>query len=67
MRSEIPAWKRLIGHPLPFDEQISLITDIFSNRDEIEVVERLHGDNAQLFVDVVDKVPLHSAFRGIQS
>lgn len=51
MCSRIPAWKRLTGH-----ERISLITTIFSDRDVIGVIERLRGDDAQFFVDMVDKV-----------
>ena len=38
------------------DGQISLITEILSDRDEPEVVKGLSGDEAQSFVDVVDKV-----------
>ena len=58
--SGVPAWKRAVELPLASDEQISLITDIFSDRDEIEAVKRLYGDDAQTFVDVIDKVPPHS-------
>ena len=57
--SGVPAWKRTVELPLASDEQISLITDIFSDPDEIEVVKRLYGDDAQTFVDVIDKVPPH--------
>ena len=58
-----PTWKRLIDRPLSTDERISLITDIFSNSDEAEGVMRLCGDDAQLFVDVVDEVPPNSHLR----
>ena len=58
--SGVPAWKRAVELPLASHEQISLITDIFSDRDEIEAVKRLYGDDAQTFVDVIDKVPPHS-------
>ena len=51
-----PAWKRLINSPLPLDGQISLIAEVLSDRDEIEVVKGLSGDEAQSFADVVDKV-----------
>ena len=54
--SGVPAWKRAVELPLASDEQISLITHIFSDRDEIEVVEHLYGDDAQTFVDVMNKV-----------
>jgi hypothetical protein len=56
MCSGIPAWKRLIDPSHTSDEQISLITDIFSDRSETETVKRLSGDDAQSFVDVVDQV-----------
>ena len=62
-----PTWKRLIDRPLSTDERISLITDIFSNCDEIEGVMRLCGDDAQLFVDVVDQVPPNSHLRRLNS
>ena len=56
MCSGIPAWKRLIDRPLAKDERISLIADIFSDRDETEVVKCLRGGDAQSFVDVIDEV-----------
>lgn len=61
-RRGIPAWKRLVGRALALDEQkhISLITDFFSDPDEIEVVGVLRGDDVQLFVDIIDEVlPRH--------
>ena len=66
-RSGIPAWKRLTDRPLAADECISLITDLFSDRSEIEVVKRLRGDDAQSFVDVTDKVLTlpHFHLRGV--
>ena len=60
MCSGIPAWKRLIDRPLPKDERISLIADIFSDRDETEAVKCLRGGDAQSFVDVIDEVLSHS-------
>jgi hypothetical protein len=45
----------MVELPLASDAQIYLITDIFSDSDEIEVVKGLSGADAQLFVDVVDK------------
>ena len=54
----------MIELPPASDEQVSLITDIFSDPDESEMVRCLHGDDAQSFVDVIEKV-LHSFdFRG---
>lgn len=58
--STVPAWKRLIDRPLDTNERISLITDIFSDRSEIEAVRHLGGDDAQSFVDVMDEVSLSS-------
>ena len=54
--SGVPAWKRLICCSLSSDERISLITIIFSDRSETELVGRLSGKDAQSFVDVVDQV-----------
>ena len=45
-----------MNSPLTSDEQISLITVVFSNPGEIEMVKGLGGDDAQSFVDVVDQV-----------
>ena len=53
-------WKRLIGHSLAAAERISLIIDLFSDRDENEAAKRLGGDDAQSFVDVVDEVLPHA-------
>jgi hypothetical protein len=58
-RRGIPVWRRLIDHPPNPDERISLITNIFSDRDGIEVVRQLRGDDAQSFVDVIDEVFSH--------
>ena len=54
--SGTPAWKRLINRPLTSKERISLITDIFSDRDETEIVKNLSGEDARSFVDVIDQV-----------
>ena len=53
-------WERLIDRLLTTDERIPLIETIFSDRDKIEVVKRLCGDDAQSFVDVIDEVLLRS-------
>ena len=49
-------WKRLIDCPPVASEQIPLITAIFSDDDEIEVVRGLCKDDAQAFIDIVDEV-----------
>lgn len=41
-------------------ERTALITSIFSDRDEIEVVRRLSGGDAQAFIDAVDQVNSHT-------
>ena len=46
----------MVELPLASGNQTSLISDILSDRDETEAVKSLHGDDAQTFVDVVDKV-----------
>jgi hypothetical protein len=54
--SKDPAWKLLISHTLATHERISLITAIFSDNDQVDMVENLSGDDAQNFIDVVDEV-----------
>ena len=58
MRSGLPTWKWLITHPLLAHERITLIISIFSDRNEIEVVGHLSGDDAQAFVDIIDEVSI---------
>ena len=55
-RSQPPAWKRLISDALNTQERVSLITGIFSEQNGLEVAKQLHGEDAQAFVDVIDKV-----------
>ena len=54
--SELPAWKQLISRTSTTDERISLITTIFVDRDQVEMVMRLSGDDAQTLVNVIDEV-----------
>lgn len=54
--SRCSGWKRLIDHPLTLEERISLITDIFSDPDETEIVKDLCGEDAQSFVDEMYQV-----------
>ena len=56
MYSERPAWKRLNNHALAKDERASLITAIFSDRNQVEIVGHLSGDEAQSFIDAIDTV-----------
>lgn len=48
-------WKRLVDRPAA-RERISLITSIFSDKDESDVIDGLRGDDAQAFIDAVDEV-----------
>ena len=48
----------MISYSLSVDERTPLITSIFSDRDEVEVVEHLAGDDAQAFIDVVYEVSI---------
>ena len=40
------------------DERVSLITMIFSDRNEIEMIGQLSGNDAQAFVDMIDEASL---------
>ncbi|KAF9643889.1 kinase-like protein [Thelephora ganbajun] len=57
LTSDPPVWKQLIGHPFSTDERISLLTSIFSDNNEIEMVRHLSRDDAQVFIDVIDEAP----------
>jgi len=54
-----PAWERLINSSLSTHERISLIASIFSDRNDAKTFDNLSGDDAQTFVDVIDRVRLH--------
>ena len=56
MCSEPPPWKQLTNPTLLADERIRLMTSIFSDRHKVEVLTYLSGNDAQAFVDVIDKV-----------
>jgi hypothetical protein len=58
--SELPAWKRLISHTLVTHERISLITTIFSDDNQVEMVRDLSGDDAQTFINTIDEVSLYT-------
>ena len=55
--SGLPKWKQLISHPPDAHRCIFLIMDIFSDKDEIRVVQNLSGADAQAFINTIDKVP----------
>jgi len=52
---EVPPWKQLTNRTLTARKRIALITRIFSDRDQIEVVKHLSGDDAQSFIDTIDE------------
>ena len=51
-----PAWERLIRDTLSVHERISLVTTIFSDRNQVEMAGNLYGDDAQTFIDMIDEV-----------
>ena len=55
-----PPWKQLIDHSLSMDERISLLTSTVTNPDEVEIMERLCGNDAQALIDVIDEVNFHN-------
>ena len=58
--SDFPAWKRSISDHLSVDERTSLITSVFLDPDQIEVVASLPKNDAQALADVIDKVTSHA-------
>ena len=54
--SEDPIWKQLISDPLSAHERIPLITTIFSDKNQVEMVGNLSGNDAQVFIDLIDEV-----------
>ena len=60
VRSDLPAWKQLINPALTIHERVSVNMAIFADRDKVETIERLCGDDAQTFVNVIDKVRMHA-------
>ena len=61
MFSEDPAWKQLINHSLDTEERVSLITKIFMDRNQVEMVRQLSRNDAQNFIDRVDGVSPHNS------
>ena len=50
----------MINHAFTTHERIYLITRIFSDRDQVDMVRNLSGDDAQNFIDMMDEVSLHT-------
>ena len=50
----------MISHPLDVNERIPLITTIFSDSNQVEMVEHLSGDDAQNFINIIDEVSPHN-------
>ena len=42
-----------------FRSRVSLITAIFSDRNETDAIKRLCGNDAQLVIDAIDEVLVH--------
>ena len=60
MCSKDPAWKQLISHSLTMEERVFLITTIFLDHNQVEMVGQLSGNDAQAFVDAIDVVSCHA-------
>ena len=58
VESHKPAWERLISHGLLPQEATSLIEEILTSKDEVNLIRDLRGDDAQTFIDALDKVYL---------
>ena len=58
--SGLPTWKRLISRPVTTHECIPLLTAIFLDKNEARVIQSLCGDDAQVFIDMIDEVPPHA-------
>ena len=54
--SENPAWKQLISDTVTADQRISLITMIFSDHNQAEMIGHLSGDDAQSLIGVTNEV-----------
>ena len=56
VKSDTPAWERLIRHTLLPHEIISLIEAIFTSKEEVKMLSDLRGDDAQTFINVIHEV-----------
>jgi hypothetical protein len=56
VKSDAPAWKRLISNTLLPHETISLIEEIFTNKEEVNTICDLLGDDAQTFINMIHEV-----------
>ena len=56
LNSDTPLWKQLITQGLATDECVSIITAIFSDDGRITMVRNLQSDDAQSFIDAIDRV-----------
>ena len=45
------------------NERVSLTTALFLDRNQVEVVESLSGEDAQAFIDVLDEASGHTISR----
>ena len=51
-----PTWKRLISYAFPPQEVVSLVEEVFANKDEVKAICELQGDDAQILVNVMHEV-----------
>jgi len=58
------AWQQLISRTISQDELPSLIQAIFSNRKAINMVDPLRESDAQVLIDVIDRVRHHALISG---
>ena len=49
----------MISDTLTMEERVSLIVEIFSGHDQVEMVRNLSGDDAQTFIDVTDEASFY--------
>ena len=54
--SNPPSWKQLVDDSLSVNERISLMVSIFCDHEAVEMVERLSGEDARAFVDLIAEV-----------
>jgi hypothetical protein len=64
VNSDAPAWTRLINHT---HEAISLIEEIFTNKDEVNMVCDLSGGDAQIFINTKHNVRIVLVCRGVEA
>jgi hypothetical protein len=59
VNSDVSACEHLISHAYSPHEAISLIEAVFKSKDEINAINYLRGDDAQIFINVIHKMCLN--------